>query len=119
MSFADWLGKIQKKPYKERVKLLWILVAVSMVFVVLLWFVSFNRTIVGGGEREEVSENESLDKLKEGFQEAKEEIPGLWSVLKGVFTGSESGKIKIKEDPEEIPSDVIFKEDLKDKNPKP
>lgn len=41
MSLADKIEEIRQKPEEQRVRYVWFMVFISMVFVIFIWFFSF------------------------------------------------------------------------------
>lgn len=109
MSFADWLGKIQNKPHAQRVRIMWVCVGVSMIFVFLLWLFSLSQ-IMKQGDSQQIMANDSFQQAKSSYQEAKQEVPGLWQTLKAsIFNITEQEDTS--EEVEPGGSQGIFKED--------
>ncbi len=81
MSINDKLEEIRKKPEHIRLRYVWAMVAISMVFVILIWFFSLkagrveNAPAMNGLGASEITEQfnagkQSLENATEGFQSA-------------------------------------------------
>lgn len=108
MSFSDWLGTIQQKPYGQRVKIMWFCVIISMVIVFSVWMISL-RNITGKNQNETASVKDGLPQTIEQYQQAKQEIPGLWQALKAAIW--EAGQTEELAETVSEESAGIFKEE--------
>lgn len=89
MNLADWLEKIQRKPYQERLKLLWVCVTASMFIVFCFWLISLNGLVRGNEENENQSlqSQQALNQAGENYHQLKSEVPTLWQALKASILG--------------------------------
>jgi heme/copper-type cytochrome/quinol oxidase subunit 2 len=44
MNLMDKIEEIKQKPERERIFYVWVMVAICMIFIVLVWFFSFKNT---------------------------------------------------------------------------
>ncbi len=96
MAFIDLIEKIQKKPRRTRIQILWLAVFVSMFFVVSFWLNSFQNSVESNVEKEK-----SDKQLGQSIKGVKEELPSLMGSLKDavdVFFQNEEGEEKEKEE---------------------
>ena len=89
MNLADWLEKIQRKPYQERLKLLWICVTASMFVVFCFWLISLKGLVRGNEENKDQSSQsqQALNQAGENYHQLKSEVPTLWQTLKASILG--------------------------------
>ena len=63
------IKKLQDKPYKDRVKILWIAVIVTIIVLLAIWILTISLR-----EHKFQAASNKYDRLKESFKELKQSI---------------------------------------------
>lgn len=69
MNLTNKIEEIRKKPEHERVRYVWMMVSISMVFIVFIWFFSFKSMF--RGEEKTNSGSDTAIEVEKGTVETK------------------------------------------------
>jgi len=80
MAFFEFIEKLQQKPRRTRIKIMWLAVFISMLIIIGIWFWSFNSsTEIAGKDHHDLIVPEDLS---QSIKQFKNDVPTLWQSLK-------------------------------------